>query len=85
MSPTPAIDEVSKLSRPWTEVASFRDRVEDTTRSVATIERPIVSAPVDRDALPFQGEEHNEGGNGDSGGECGGGDAERKQTVKKVG
>ena len=82
---TPATDEVSELSRAWTEVASFGDRVEDTTNSVATIERPIVSAPVDRDAPPLQGEEHHEGRNGDSGGECGGGDAERKQTVKKFG
>ena len=82
---TPATDEVSELSSPWTEVGSCGDRVEDTPSSVATLERPSVSVPVDLDTLQLQGEEHHKGRNSDSTRECAGSDAERKQTVSKVG
>ena len=80
---TAATDEVSELSRPWTEVSS-RDRVEDTPSSVTTLERESVSPPVDFGTLPLHGKEHHKGGNGDSTRECGGSGADRRQTVKKV-
>ena len=82
---TPATDEDSELSRPRTEVSSWGDREEDTPSSVASLERPSVSAPVDLDILQLQCQEYHKGGDGDSARECGGSDAERKQTVKKVG
>ena len=44
-------DEVSKLSRPWTKVASFGNVVEDAPSSVTTLERSSVPAPLDLDAL----------------------------------
>ena len=58
--------EVSELSRPWAKVAPFRNRVEDTPRSVATVKRSGISDPVDFDTLLLQGEEHHESGNRDS-------------------
>ena len=82
---TLATDKVSELSRPWTEVGSCGDSVEDTPSSVTSLERQSVPSPVDLGTLPLHGKEHNKGGNGDSTRECGAGDAERKQTVSKVG
>jgi len=70
-----AIDEVSELSRPWTEVGSWGDRVEDARPiPIAAVVRQIVSAPVDADTLLLQGEENHNGGNYDSGRECGASD-----------
>jgi len=68
--------KVSEFSRPWAKVSSFGGGVEDTPRSVATVERSSVSTPVDPDVLQLQGEEHHKGGYGDSTGERGGSDAE---------
>ena len=56
----------------------FGDRVEDTPRSVATVERSSVSAPGDSDPLSLQGEEYHEGGNGDTTRERRGSNAERE-------
>ena len=81
----PATDEVSELSRPWTEVSSRGDRVEDTPSSVASLERQSVSPPVDFDTLLLHGKEHHNGGNGDTTRERGGSSADRRQTVKEVG
>ena len=85
MNQTAATDEVSELSRPWTEVSSCGDRVEDTPSSVASLERQSVSPPVNFDTSLLHGKEHHKGGNGGSTRECGGSDADRRQTVKKVG
>ena len=82
---TPATGEVSELSGPLTEVGSWGDRVEDTPTSVATFERLSVSAPVDLNTMLLHGKEYHKGGKGDSTRECGSSDAERKQTVSKVG
>ena len=82
---TLATDEVSELSRPWTEVGSRGDRVEDTPSSITTLERQSVPSPVDLDTLPLHGKEHHKGGNGDTTRECGASDAERKQRLAKLG
>ena len=81
---TLATDEVSELSRPWTEVGS-RDRVEGAPIPIAAVDRQIVSAPIDCDIMLLQGEEQHNGGNDDGARECSASDAERKQTVRKVG
>ena len=69
-------DEVSEFSRPWAKVSSFGDGMEDAPRSITTVERSSVSAPLDLDTLQLQGEEHYKGRYGDSTGERGGSDAE---------
>jgi len=65
-------------------MTSLGDGMEDTPRSVATTERSSVSAPLDSDPLSLQSKEYHKCRNGDSTGEGGGGDAERKQVVCKV-
>ena len=85
LTPVTGAAGVSELSRPWTEVGSWGDRVEHTPTSVATLERPSVPSPVNLDTLLLQGEEHHNGGKDDSTRECGGSDTERKQTVSEVG
>ena len=77
-------DKVSEFPRPWTKVASFGDGVEDAPRSVATVERSSVPAPVDLDTVQLQGEEHHEGGNCNTTGECGDSEAETEQGVRKA-
>ena len=77
-------DEVSELSRPRAKVASFGDGAEDAPGSVATVERSRVSDPVDLDTMQLQSEEYHKGGNGNTAGECGDGEAETERGVRSV-
>ena len=74
--------DVSEFSRPWAKVASFGDGVEDTPRSVTTVEWPSVSDPVDPDTLLLQGEEYHEGGYDNTTGKCGGSDTDTEAVRK---
>ena len=77
-------DEVSELSRPRAKVTSFGDGVEDAPGSVATFERSSVSDPVDLDTVQLQSEEYHKGGNGNTAGECGDGEAETQREVRNA-
>lgn len=66
-----------KLARTGSKVLPIRQRIEDGTSGVDTLEREVVTAPVDLDTLLLQGEESDQGGNSDATGESSGGDAEK--------
>jgi len=82
--PIPRVNEISELSRPWTEVGSFRNVVEDAPGSVATLERSSVPAPLDSNALLLQSEEYHKGGDGDSARERRGGDTKTERVVNEA-
>jgi len=52
----------SELANSRTEVLAFSERLESRSRRVKTPERQAISAPVDFNTLPLQGEEYDRGG-----------------------
>ena len=65
-------------------MTSFGNGVEDTSGPVATGERYSVPAPVERDILLLQGEEHRKRGEGDGTRERGRSYAKRERVVSKA-